>query len=127
MLLEAAANPEEDGRYPWGITENIIDTRRIIRTVVQDILEKIPPGIIAGRFMNTVVQFSCDTASLVKERTGIKNAALSGGVFQNRYILKECSSELRKRGFNVFSNSLIPANDGGLALGQIGMGAVAGG
>ena len=127
MLLEAAANPEEDGRYPWDITENIIDTRGIIRTVVQDILEKIHPGIIAAKFMNTVVQFSCDTASLVKERTGIKNAALSGGVFQNRYILEECTSELRKRGFNVFSNSLIPANDGGLALGQIGMGAVAGG
>jgi len=127
MLLEAAAKPEEHGHYPWNITENIIDTREIIRAVVQDILKKVHPGVIAAGFMNTVVQFSCESVSLVKERTGIKNAALSGGVFQNRYILEGCESELRRRGFHVYSNSLIPANDGGLALGQIGMGAVAGG
>jgi len=127
MLLEAAANPEEQGFYPWGITENIIDSREIIRAVVQDILKKVHPGVIAARFMNTVIQFSCDSVSLVMERTGIKNAVLSGGVFQNRYLLEGCESELRKREYKVYSNSLIPANDGGLALGQIGMGAVSGG
>jgi hydrogenase maturation protein HypF len=124
MLLESTAERSEKGSYRYEISDGIIDVRRVIRGVVQDILENTPKGIIAGRFMNTVVRFSCDAADRVRMRTGIRETALSGGVFQNRYILEHCEREMHRRGYTVYSNSLIPANDGGLPPGQMGMAAV---
>ena len=50
--------------------------------------------------------------------TGVKCCAFSGGVFQNRLLLKLCERMMRKEGFTVYRHSLIPPNDGGLALGQ---------
>jgi len=126
MLLEAAAAAGEDGCYSRGISGDLIETRGIIRAVVQDILQGEHRGIVAARFMNTIVMISCDGADEVRHRTGIRNVAMSGGVFQNRYLLEQCSKTLTRRGYKVYSNSLIPANDGGLSVGQIGMGAIAG-
>jgi len=126
MLLEAAAAAGEDGCYSRCISGELIETRGIIQAVVQDILQGEHRGIVAARFMNTIVLTSCDGIDEVSRRTGIRNVAMSGGVFQNRYLLEQCSKKLIMRGYTVYSNSLIPANDGGLSVGQIGMGAVAG-
>jgi hydrogenase maturation protein HypF len=49
---------------------------------------------------------------------GPKRVCLSGGSFQNLYLLGRTVVELRRRGFTVFLHSLVPANDGGLSLGQ---------
>ena len=54
----------------------------------------------------------------------MKSCALSGGVFQNRLLLKLCDQMLREDGFTVYRHSLIPPNDGGLALGQAVFGMV---
>jgi hydrogenase maturation protein HypF len=48
----------------------------------------------------------------------VKKVALSGGVFQNRVLLEEVVSRLQKAGFRVLTHRHVPANDGGLALGQ---------
>ena len=124
MRLEAAGNPEENSHYPYSILDNVIDIRGIVTGVVQDILDRSENGTIAARFMNTIVRFTCESVVQVHERTGIGTVALSGGVFQNRYVLRRCEKILSRRGFAVYTNSRVPANDGGLALGQIGMGAV---
>jgi hydrogenase maturation protein HypF len=44
--------------------------------------------------------------------------ALSGGVFQNRLLLKLTASALQREGFDVLTHHLVPANDGGISLGQ---------
>ena len=54
----------------------------------------------------------------IRARTGDNTCALSGGVFQNRLLVKLMESELRSRGFEVLRHGLIPPNDGGIALGQ---------
>jgi len=59
-----------------------------------------------------------DWAVLGRERTGIRQVVLSGGVFQNRLLARRVSALLRRCGFSVFEPSRVPANDGGLALGQ---------
>ena len=61
------------------------------------------------------IREGCRRAS---EMTGVTSCALSGGVFQNRLLLKLCDRLLREDGFMVYRHNLIPPNDGGLALGQ---------
>jgi hydrogenase maturation protein HypF len=76
------------------------------------------------------LKFHRDTASVIlraclriREKTGVSEAALSGGVFQNRILTAEASRLLREAGFSVYRNISVPPNDGGISLGQayIGM------
>lgn len=58
---------------------------------------------------------ACEEA---ERQTGIRKVALSGGVFQNRLLLELVDDGLTEMGFKVLKHSLIPPNDGGIALGQ---------
>jgi hydrogenase maturation protein HypF len=58
-------------------------------------------------------------ALLARDRTGIGTAALSGGCFQNAYLLERLSRALEGSGFRVLSHSRVPPNDGGISLGQV--------
>ena len=55
----------------------------------------------------------------IKEERGLKRVALSGGVFQNSYLLGKTVSLLAGHGFTVFTNHKVPSNDGGISLGQL--------
>ncbi|HID34224.1 MAG TPA: hypothetical protein EYP25_06570, partial [Anaerolineae bacterium] len=54
----------------------------------------------------------------LRDETGLNQVALSGGCFQNRILLEELAAGLRADGFQVFTHHQVPANDGGLSLGQ---------
>ncbi len=54
----------------------------------------------------------------LRDETGIGLVALSGGVFQNRLLSAQCETALAADGFTVLASGLVPANDGGVALGQ---------
>ncbi len=54
----------------------------------------------------------------IREKTGVSTAALSGGVFQNRLLLRMCEAGLEKEDFEVLIHSMVPPNDGGICLGQ---------
>lgn len=49
---------------------------------------------------------------------GVNRIALSGGVFQNALLLSRVGHLLRERGLFVYTNHEVPANDGGISLGQ---------
>jgi len=57
----------------------------------------------------------CQTIS---KMTGIKEAALSGGVFQNRLLLGKARAMLESAGLRVYTHHQVPCNDGGISLGQ---------
>jgi len=59
-----------------------------------------------------------EAAALVRAATGLNCVVLSGGSWQNRYLLERTIELLTEDGFQVYSHYLVPANDGGLALGQ---------
>jgi len=74
---------------------------------------------MASKFQNTIVNLSVKMCIYLREDTGIQEVVLSGGVFQNPYLLKEISRNLKKEGFVVYTHTHIPCNDGGVAIGQI--------
>ena len=76
-------------------------------------------GAISEKFHAGLAAVLTSTVSAISRETGIKTVALSGGVFQNRTLLTLGLDELAKAGFKVFANEKVPANDGGIALGQV--------
>jgi hydrogenase maturation protein HypF len=91
------------------------------RALFNDRLAGVAPGIIAARFHKGLARAVVSMAwrlSRAAPGESVDTVALSGGVFQNSILLALVVSGLRERGFRVLTHSLIPANDGGLALGQ---------
>ena len=81
-------------------------------------LKKIPKSKISAKFHNTLAGAVLEISSIIRKNSGISRVALSGGVFQNNYLLNRCFNILKKDGFKVYSNFKVPVNDGGISLGQ---------
>ena len=62
-----------------------------------------------------LVEAACQA---VREETSVTTVALTGGCYQNTLLLALCAARLREQGFVVLTHSLVPPNDGGIALGQ---------
>ncbi|AAK78786.1 hydrogenase maturation protein HypF [Clostridium acetobutylicum] len=97
----------------------IIEGDKVIKGIIQDKISGVTMGEMSSKFHNTVVEFSKDVCKLLRKKTAINQVALSGGVFQNSYLLKNLVDSLKKEAFIVYTNKEIPTNDGGIALGQI--------
>jgi len=120
--LEMAQTGKDGGVYPWGVSVEegvwILNTEGIIRGIVKDIEKGDGRGAIARRFHNTLIRMIEDGCVRTREQTGIEQVALSGGAFQNATLLCGLSRTLKGRGFSVYAHARVPANDGGLCLGQ---------
>jgi hydrogenase maturation protein HypF len=86
---------------------------------VDDLLKKTQKVTIATKFHNTVILTIFDTAIALRKKYGINMVVLSGGVFQNKYLLEGTMKLLEKNNFEVYSHASVPTNDGGIALGQL--------
>lgn len=120
--LEQAIDPSADGSYHFDILSEgntmIFDWRQIIRDVVRDAKKGIDAGIISARFHRAVVHLMTDVAYQAKKRYECSRIVLSGGVFQNVYLLENGISRLERCGFKALTNEMVPANDGGISFGQ---------
>ncbi|MBN1459523.1 MAG: carbamoyltransferase HypF [Armatimonadetes bacterium] len=121
-ITTAAVGAPPQGPLAYDIAEVdgelVIDPSGIIRGVLSAREQGQPVETIAAAFHETVVSFCLDVCRELRDRTGLKHAALSGGVFQNRYLLGRLTDTLTKDGFTVLVNREVPANDGGVSLGQ---------
>jgi hydrogenase maturation protein HypF len=115
-----------ESRYPWvpafaGMTVGdtwILEPAPIWESLLRDLEAGLPPPVIAARFHKGL---ACGIAEMTEKLATIRSfdtVALSGGCFQNAVLLGEVSRLLRAQGFVVLSHAAVPANDGGLALGQ---------
>ena len=90
--------------------------------LVQRLLEERRAGGNTGQlayvFHRDLAAMIAGACLAVREETGLTTAALSGGVFQNRLLLRLCDQTLQQLGFTVLKHSTVPPNDGGIALGQ---------
>ncbi len=125
IRLEAAINetlyrshPPASGGYPYRI-DNTVDVRPMIEALITDLTRNVPAGDIAAKFHQTLVTIIGDIAARIRQEHGVDRVVLSGGVFQNRHLLEKAEVSLRDDGFTVYSPLQVPANDGGLCLGQL--------
>jgi hydrogenase maturation protein HypF len=133
--LEAAATELDDKSppsYPFEIvlksgnghtSQYEIDTRPLIRAVAADVLARCAVSVIAGRFQSTVVRIVCDVCQRLRSVWGLERVVLSGGVFMNAKLVAQSSQELASLGFDVYRQTLVPCNDGGISLGQLAIAA----
>jgi len=108
--------------YPFSIVEHqgtrVVKLGELIQAVVRDVRNQVSVDVISLRFHNTMAQMIAGMCKVVAEETGINKVALSGGVFQNRLLLKLAIGALQREGFSVLTHRLVPCNDGGISLGQ---------
>ena len=121
-LEMVAYDGQADGSYPFNIVVQdgvrVIKLRELFWAIVSDILRGIPAYAISGRFHNTVAQMISQVCSQMAKETGITMVALSGGVFQNRLLLRKVTAALDAVGLFTIIHSQVPCNDGGISLGQ---------
>jgi hydrogenase maturation protein HypF len=116
--LEALADEAEQGAYPFEVEGGEIRLEALLLAVVADVQSGTPTPLISARFHNGLAQLVLEVCEGLRRERGLREAALSGGVFQNVTLLKKTVEQLRGANFTVYTHHLVPPNDGGLALGQ---------
>jgi hydrogenase maturation protein HypF len=120
--LEVIADEGEGGYYPFDVVKQngmeIVKFGRLFEAIIKDLDKGCTPGVISARFHNTMPQVVVEMCQRFTKRTGIGKVALSGGVFQNRLLLRLTVAALEKAGLSVLTHSQVPTNDGGVSLGQ---------
>jgi hydrogenase maturation protein HypF len=122
MEMQAHGAIDEKGLYPFSITGDqnysIILLQELVAGVINDILRGCTAATVSMRFHNTIAAMTRDACLKIKAQSGLGTVALSGGCFQNRLLLGKVMELLRQSGFKVLTHRNVPANDGGISLGQ---------
>jgi hydrogenase maturation protein HypF len=99
---------EINGKY-------IINWIPLIKAILDDLKTKTAVPEISAKFHNTLTEIILRIAGIIN----FNRIALSGGCFQNTYLLEHTIEKLKNNGFEPFRQKKIPVNDGGISLGQI--------
>ncbi len=118
MRLEAIVRTDCTESYAFECKETI-QFGLTIQEITDDIRKGTDTSIIATKFHNTIILAIFETVKSIRLKEGINKVVLSGGVFQNKYLLEGTIQVLLKNNFEVYSHATVPSNDGGIALGQL--------
>jgi hydrogenase maturation protein HypF len=118
MELESMIESEVVDLYPFAAGDDvlrIIDWAPMIREILSDRQRGKSVGFISAKFHNTLVEVIVKVAREI----GQPKIVLTGGCFQNRYLLEQSVRRLSQAGFRPYWHQRVPTNDGGIALGQV--------
>ncbi|MDH4024461.1 MAG: carbamoyltransferase HypF, partial [Desulfuromonadales bacterium] len=122
MQLEMISDPFQSKPYPHLLSDDeerlIFDPLLMIDAIVKDCSEGRPVAEIGGRFHVSLAMMIEEVCFQVRGKTGLAKVVLSGGVFQNCLLTELAVTRLERSGFQILTHSLVPPNDGGIALGQ---------
>lgn len=96
-----------------------IGLRGLFENICHDLRSNVSREVIADRFHETVVEMIVAGCRRIGDRTGLKRIGLSGGCFANTVLVERASHRLEADGFEVLLRRQVPANDGGIAFGQL--------
>ena len=123
MALEMVAEEGWGGYYDYGLQKQpegyVIDPIPLIADILADLKAGASVPRIAASFQNTVVHFLLDVAQRMATATNLNRVVLSGGAFQNAYLLEGLNRQLIKAGLTPVLHQRVPPNDGGISLGQV--------
>ncbi|MBN2520478.1 MAG: carbamoyltransferase HypF [Bacteroidales bacterium] len=122
MRLENIIDNKIVDEYPFDIKEEV-NLQSVFKGIVEDLKRNIAASAISAKFHNTINSIIFTVVKNIKNETGINKIVLSGGTFQNKYLSEKIENRLIKNKFNIFVPRQIPANDGGIALGQLAIAA----
>ena len=100
----------------------ILNTEALVQHIVEAKLQGADSGALAYLFHQTLTEQIVAACIEARKSSGRKKVALSGGVFQNRLLLRLTEERLTQEGFEVLRHHMIPPNDGGIAIGQAAYG-----
>jgi hydrogenase maturation protein HypF len=116
--FEALADPSETEAYVFSIRDGLVELSGAFDSLMADVLAGVKVSAISARFHTGLAHMILSAAVQLRSETGIKQVALSGGVWQNITLLRRTLSLLENASFQVYIHREVPTNDGGLSLGQ---------
>lgn len=124
MWVEHIARAAENADpYPFPFADGELDFRPLLGALAVDRWRGRDRGECARAFQRGVAQGLCDAAAQLCERFGLDTVVLSGGVFQNELLLEDLKSILGPKRLDIWTNTVVPPNDGGISLGQAALAA----
>jgi len=121
--LEKKIKGHETGAYGYRIIKKdkqyVVIFDIMFKEIIKDLKAKVDIGTIAQKFHNTIAAVSVDVCKRISRAVKIDAVCLSGGVFQNKYLLGKTVELLRRENFKVYTHKKVPTNDLGISLGQV--------
>ncbi len=130
MALESVADESVEDRYSSVIEADsngtlLLDVRKMLVELIEDVRMGASAALVSAKFHNCLVYAMLDFALGARQKYQLSTVALSGGVFCNRYLANRLITMLKENEFSVLFKQRVPANDGGIALGQAAIAAKA--
>ena len=122
--LEALMDGGKDdgGSYPFAVTQEagvrIIDPSPMFQALLRDLARGEGKSVMSRRFHCGLVDAFSAVACALAGETGLDRVCLSGGSFQNVFLLERLTAALERAGLRVYSQAEVPTGDGGISLGQ---------
>ncbi len=122
--LEAVAADGTHEPYPFDVVDPpdggpfVVDLRKTVLAVAAEVAAAVTAAAVSARFHETLGRAALEACRRVREQTRLTLVTLSGGCFQNRRLTERVVDLLTHDGFEVLVHERVPANDGGIALGQ---------
>ena len=118
ILLEKAAQCAIDEYYSYEIKDDEIDLRKMTKEIVNDLKKGIEKGIISAKFHNTLGEIIFDASNRIKDMTGIEKVLVSGGCFQNKYLMNYIKRRFENSSLELFTHNRYSTTDLGISAGQ---------
>ena len=122
LLLENYLIDDIEGEYSVSGTD-IVSFSPMIREIITDLYQGISLNEIVTKFHNSIARVAFNLVHKASEKYKIKNIALSGGSFQNKYLTEKLLLLLRQKDLTIYFSNEVSCNDGGIALGQLAVAA----
>ncbi len=125
MALEFAIAPSTDQLYPYTVhhlpdASLQLDPSPTVLAILDDLARHVPVGQIAATFHNTLIAGLVEIIQHLRRRyPELQQVALTGGCFQNRYLLNRAIQQLEASNLSAGWHQAIPTNDGGISAGQV--------
>jgi hydrogenase maturation protein HypF len=120
--LEKIAAAASDDLYGFNIQRArekiVVEFWPMIKEIAADLRKKRPLPLVSRKFHNTLAEAIKETSSMIRKKTKLNNVVLSGGVFQNKILLREAKKRLEKAKFSVYTHVKTSCADRSLSLGQ---------